>query len=407
MIPDGWRRVRLGDVIVDAQPGFASGERSPNGVPQLRMNNVTDRGTFDWSSVLRVPADSETVTAYSLRCGDVLFNNTNSTALVGKSALFTEYEECIVYSNHFTRIRTDSSSLLPEFLALWLQFQWRRHVFENICNRWIGQSAVQRDKLLALEIALPSLDDQRRIAAEVREKFDRIDQARAAAAAQLEAAKALPVAYLREVFEGPEAQGWLSFRLDELLARPLRTGISKPSSPLADKLCVTLSSVRAGHLDFAQAKPADVTDSAAEGCWVASNAFYVVRGNGNKALVGRGALAPASVPKVLFPDLLIQVIPDSNKVLPEFLRLVWDSPRVRADLESRARTSAGIFKINQANLGAIRIPCPPVDVQRSLSSVLDQKISHTHDLQKALLSESEATEVLATACLRAVFQMET
>src|ERR1035441_8541224 len=95
-------------------PQFSFG-RMPAAV---HRSGVTDRGTFDWSSVLRVPADPGTVTAYSVRRGDVLFNNTNSTALVGKSALFTEYEERIVYSNHFTRIRTDSSRLLPEFLAL-------------------------------------------------------------------------------------------------------------------------------------------------------------------------------------------------------------------------------------------------------------------------------------------------
>jgi type I restriction enzyme, S subunit len=395
-----WPLHRLGDLVTDAQAGFASGERSDSGVAQLRMNNVTDRGTFDWSKLLRVPASRETVGAFSLERGDVLFNNTNSTALVGKSALFEGFSEEITFSNHFTRLRTAQALLLPEFLAYWLQLQWKRRVFENICNRWIGQAAVQRDKLLCLEIQLPPLDDQRRIVAEIREKFEHIEKARVAAAAQLEAAKALPAAYLREVFESPEAERWPMAKLAGLLAEPVRTGISKQGSPSSDKLCLTLSSVREGWLDFAQAKPADVTDAAAECCWVRPNAFYVVRGNGNKALVARGALAPHSVPRILFPDLLIQVITDPSRMLPRFLRLAWDSPRVRAEIESRARTSAGIFKINQANLGAVCIPCPPIDVQERLCTLLEAKMISARSLRDALSLTGASIEALTAAYLR-------
>ena len=150
-----WRRVRLAAVLREAQGGFACGQRDPQGVIQLRMNNVNDRGQFEWSSFIRVPADSRTLEAYRLRRGDVLFNNTNSVELVGKSAMFEDYGEPIVFSNHFTRLRTMEGDLTPGFLALWLQAQWQMRLFEGICNRWIGQSAVQRDKLLDLEIPLP------------------------------------------------------------------------------------------------------------------------------------------------------------------------------------------------------------------------------------------------------------
>lgn len=158
-LPPGWQRARLRDVIREAQGGFASGERDDNGVIQLRMNNVTTGGQCDWSSFIRVPADSATVASYKLGPGDVLFNNTNSTDLVGKTALFEGWTEPVVFSNHFTRLRTVAELLSPGFLALWLQAQWHERFFANICNRWIGQSAVQREKLLALEMPLPPLSE--------------------------------------------------------------------------------------------------------------------------------------------------------------------------------------------------------------------------------------------------------
>jgi type I restriction enzyme S subunit len=194
--------VKLGEVIRNAQAGFACGERDANGIVQLRMNNLDTRGNFIWDDVLRVPRENNNIEPFLLVPGDVLFNNTNSTELVGKSALFTGYAEPIVYSNHFTRLRTVGDALLPDVLASWLNHQWQKGVFAAICNKWIGQSAVKTDRLLNLEIPLPPLAEQRRIAAVLREQMAAVEKARAAAQAELAAINALPAALLRRAFNG-------------------------------------------------------------------------------------------------------------------------------------------------------------------------------------------------------------
>jgi len=201
-LPDGWRWVRLGDVIQDAQAGFACGERDAEGIVQLRMNNLDTRGNFIWDDVLRVPREGNNTEPFLLVPGDVLFNNTNSTELVGKSALFAGYAEPIVYSNHFTRLRTISDALLPDFLASWLNHQWQQGVFAAICNKWIGQSAVKANKLLNLEIPLPPLEEQRRIAGVLREQMAAVEKARSSAEEELKTINALPAALLRRAFNG-------------------------------------------------------------------------------------------------------------------------------------------------------------------------------------------------------------
>lgn len=201
-LPAGWAWAKLRDLIEEAQGGFASGERDAEGVIQLRMNNVTTDGGFDWSSFLRVPADAETIERYRLRLGDVLFNNTNSTELVGKSAYFETHEEPIVFSNHFTRLRVKRDALEPLFLALWLRGEWEKGTFARICNRWIGQSAVQRGKLLDLSLPVPSLAEQQRISAKLGEKMSALARAKKAAEEQLEGVSRLPAAVLRQAFSG-------------------------------------------------------------------------------------------------------------------------------------------------------------------------------------------------------------
>ena len=54
------RTLQLGDIVLTADPGFASGENPANGVVQLRMNNVSTDRTIDWSEIRRVPADGRT-----------------------------------------------------------------------------------------------------------------------------------------------------------------------------------------------------------------------------------------------------------------------------------------------------------------------------------------------------------
>lgn len=201
-LPSGWRWVRLRDLVRKADTGFACGQRAGGGTIQLRMNNIAGGAGLDMSSVVRVPADRSTVAAYQLQTGDVVFNNTNSVELVGKTALFEGFDEPVLFSNHITRLRTEQSVLEPAFLAAWLQAQWYERYFALICHRWIGQSAVQRERLLEIDVPLAPINEQRRLAGALRCQSAAIERARAAAAAQLAGVDALPAALLRKAFSG-------------------------------------------------------------------------------------------------------------------------------------------------------------------------------------------------------------
>ncbi len=70
-----------------------------------------------------------------------------------------------------------------------------------------------------IEIPLPPLAEQERIAGRLTEQLAAVERAREAAQSRLAAAESLPAAYLREVFEGPEASGWETRKLGDLLRR--------------------------------------------------------------------------------------------------------------------------------------------------------------------------------------------
>ena len=201
-LPAGWKWTMLGDVLASIQPGFACGKRDEKGVAQLRMNNITTDGRFNWDKIVRIPADYTNMFKYWLEPGDVLFNNTNSVELVGKSAIFLGFHERVVYSNHVNRLRPDTDVLDTSYLANWLLYNWTHGLFARMCNRWVGQAAVPRSTLLALKIPLPPLPEQKRIAALLKEQMAYVQTVCVSAREQLDAIHALPAALLRKAFAG-------------------------------------------------------------------------------------------------------------------------------------------------------------------------------------------------------------
>lgn len=156
---------RLGDVLADIKPGFASGDDLVDGVFQFRMHNFTRDGSLDLAKRRRVNATARQMELQSVRPGDVLFNATNSPELVGKSALIGMLDEPAVFSNHFLRLRTRSDQLNPGYLAHYLRRQFSLGVFSAMAKAWVNQATIGRDRIEDLRIPLPTLSEQRRIAA--------------------------------------------------------------------------------------------------------------------------------------------------------------------------------------------------------------------------------------------------
>jgi type I restriction enzyme S subunit len=161
-IPKEWEVVKLKEVVSEAKSGFACGKRDENGILQLRMDNIEPEGWINVEAGVKVPIP-EGVEDYILKPGDILFNNTNSIDLIGKTAIFRgEFSRC-VYSNHLTRIRVDRNKVVPEWVLYLLIRKWKLGVFKAICHRHVHQAGINNEDLLRLKIPLPSLQEQQKI----------------------------------------------------------------------------------------------------------------------------------------------------------------------------------------------------------------------------------------------------
>lgn len=153
--------------------GFAAGRQDQvdeEGVIQIRPTNfsndrqlVFERNVLiDRDEVKKRPNDV-------LKKREVLFNNTNSQELVGKTAYF-DLDGDYFCSNHVTRISTDESRLSPKYLAAVLNLYQHSRIFFRICTNWNNQSGINIELLKHIPIPLPPLEVQ----AEIVEKVDAI-----------------------------------------------------------------------------------------------------------------------------------------------------------------------------------------------------------------------------------------
>jgi type I restriction enzyme, S subunit len=406
-LPAGWRWVRLGELIREVQAGFACGERDAMGIVQLRMNNLDTRGNFIWDEVLRVPRQDNNTEPFLLLPGDVLFNNTNSTELVGKSALFEGYSEPIVYSNHFTRLRTVPEVLLPGVLAGWLNHQWQEGVFAAICNRWIGQSAVKADKLLNLPIPLPPLPEQQHIAAVLKEQMAAVDKARAAAEARLEAVKALPAAYLRQVFPKPGQalpEGWRVLPLGETgeVVSGVTIGRTISGEGIRDVPYLRVANVKDGHLDLSEMATTPATADEIETLRLMHGDLLLTEG-GDPDKLGRGTVWAEQLNECIHQNHIFRIRLNRALVEPLYAAALVGSSYGKNYFLRHAKQTTGIATINQRVLKAFPVLLPPLSEQRRIAEMLRERTIAAERACTAAEAELATINALPAALLRRAF----
>lgn len=166
--------VQINDVANYLITGFAAGksdQSSEGGVIQIRPTNINEYKELIFDKNIHIDfREIETRKGDLLLKGEVLFNNTNSQELVGKSTYFN-LDGQFFCSNHITRIGVDFEKISPNYLTHLLNvYQEKLKVFYKICTNWNNQSGVNAPRLKRVQIPLPPKNVQM----EIVEKLGRI-----------------------------------------------------------------------------------------------------------------------------------------------------------------------------------------------------------------------------------------
>jgi type I restriction enzyme S subunit len=250
------------------------------------------------------------------------------------------------------------------------------------------------------EIPLPSLDEQKRIAAVLNEQMAEMERSRSAAEAQLEAAKVLPAAYLRAVFNSPEAQLWPRQRLGSICQLLPSKSIATDGD--TDVLAVTTACLTEAGFEPSGVKSARMRARDVAECIVSPGEVLAARSN-TPDLVGRVAMYAGDPKGVVASDLTIRIWPGNSLESP-FLTAYLSFLYLTGYWKERAGGASGSMKkITRDQIVEEQIPVPSLHDQQRVGAILKERMAVAGGTHKVLEAQLSSINALPAALLRRAF----
>lgn len=396
-LPRNWRNVNLSDVChieMGTSPPGHTYNRKGTGFPLL--NGPTEFGA-------RHPIATQWTTepVRFAEPGDILFCVRGATT--GRKNV-ADQRYCI--GRGLAAIRGRNGVADTDFLWFLLDV-----VTASLVSRAAGSTFVNLPgaELERFQVPLPPVAEQRRIAGMLQARLAAVERARAAAQAQLQAAKALPAAYLREVFGSSTAKRWPISRFADIV-HEMRYGTSNKSGSQG-YATLRIPNVVGGRVDLTELTRVPVDEKDFRKLQLLEGDILFVRTNGNPHHIGRSAVFAweemtrlgVDASAVIFASYLIRARLNLSLVIPRFVQLYLQSESGRAELLSHCKTSAGQFNISTAGLGALSIPLPPLAAQKEVIAFADGRFDASEYVKTSIHDQLAKINLLPAAILRRAF----
>ncbi len=156
-VPEGWAWSRIFSISQDLPYGTSKKSSSSGEIAVLRMGNL-QLGEIDYTDLV-YSSNKEDIDKYLLTDGDLLFNRTNSSEWVGKTAIYRG-ETAAIYAGYLIRIR---SFLDAEYLNSVMNSKYIKEICSLVKTDAINQSNINAAKLGHFLIPIPPSKEQVRI----------------------------------------------------------------------------------------------------------------------------------------------------------------------------------------------------------------------------------------------------
>lgn len=399
-LPDGWRWAKLGDVCHTTSGGTPS--RSvpsyyEGDIPWVKSGELNDASIDDTQEKITIKALEES-SAKAFPSGTLLIALYGAT--VGKLGVLevdaaTNQAVCAIFTG---------DDVERDYLFFYL-LGHREVLLQDSFGG--AQPNISQKIVRSIELPLPPLDEQKRIAAILEDKMATIDQARAAAEGQLEAAQALPAAYLRAVFDSAEAQEWPKRRLGDLALLGPDNGVFKRRSEFGSGVpIVNVSDLyRSLAVNLAQTERVQVSDQELERFAIAPGDLFFCRSSLKREGIGWCCYVREVAEPAVFECHVMRVRPDQERLDPEYLAHYWRHPSVRAEVIGKSRIST-MTTMNQKDLADVRVPVPPLVRQKALAAEWTAISGDLEGARSAVRTQIETIDALPTVYLRKAFNGE-
>jgi type I restriction enzyme S subunit len=370
----------------------------PSGVPILRAGNIQNEIDFH-NDLLWVPPERVSSNQL-LRPGDIVVcMSSGSASVVGKTCHVRRHWRGSVGA--FCGIIRPKDPRDSDFLANWLRSPsfttWR-----DAQARGANIQNLRFSEMAKIILPWPPQSQRHRIAARLDEQLAAAAQTRAAVQAQLDAARGLPAAHLRAVFNSPAASRWPKRPIGEVAK--IQSGYAFKSEWFAGDGIRLLrnANVSQDRIDWTETVRLPATRRAefptyelSEGDIILSLDRPVVSGGLKVARVSSGDL----------PALLLQRVGRfqlREGIEANYLFHFLHTQDFIGEITAHDQ-SLGVPHVSPKQVEHVQLPVPPLAEQRTVAARIETQLAEASVLAAHLSARLTTLDHLPAALLREAF----
>jgi len=394
-IGSDWSSIKLGEesplALLEMRNGLTLPQSQDGGKYRVTRIETIAAGRIDESRV-RYVSDLKSKEAERSRIqrGDILFSHINSDPHIGKTAIAERDYEDLLHGMNLLLIRPNPVVFDPQFLNRVFQYYRELGVFIAICSRSVNQSSINQAKLKALEIPLPPLPEQKKIAHILSTVQRAIDEQERIIQTTTELKKALMHKLFTEGLRnepqkqteiGPVPKSWDVVKLSSVCTFQSGGTPSKQNPGFWEGTIPWVS-----PKDMKRPRLTDVTDHISQEALEsgsklapAGSVFVVVRG---MILAKTVPVALAEVPMAINQDM--KAIVPGTKLRSDFLLYALETLR-GALFKKVGRAGHGTATLMSSEIANFKIPLPDLNTQHEVASAI-----HTLEAKKQLHEQKQS-----------------
>ncbi len=301
-------------------------------------------------------------------------------------------------------LRLTFHSVHPRWVLYVLRSLWGRAEIERLATgnqesmRNIGQ-----DRIRAIRVPFPPIEEQHRIIAEIEKQFSRID----AGVAALRKTKSNLGRFRLAAFESAFAPcaGIAKVRLGELgeVVGGLTKGQKRKSGTKTHQVpYLRVANVQRGYLDLTEVKSIEATDAEIEALRLEPGDILLNEG-GDRDKLGRGWLWEGQIQECIHQNHVFRVRLDQSVALPKFVSH-YANHFGQTYFVTEGRQTTNLASISISKLRNLPVPIPGVNEQREVLTRLEDHLSLIEDLDRTISLALARSIRLRQSILRQAFQ---
>ena len=375
--------VRLGDNVklirgITFKPVDKCDPHDEGTVVCMRTKNV--QATLDASDLIAVPRSLVTNSEKMLSTGDILVSSANSWNLVGKCCRVPKLQYPSTAGAFISILRPKTEKLESSYLYRWFSSDEIQRRLRSFANQTTNISNLNHKKTLELQIPLPPLAEQKRIAA-ILDAADALRAKRREALAQLDT---LLQSTFLDMFGDPvtNPMEWEKPRLEGVCKKVIDCPHSTPRWTGSGVVCLRTSNLGKGEWNWADTRfvaEKDYTERTRRSEVLPNDIILSREGTvGVLALVDEGM-------RLCMGQRLVQLRVNDSQLDPRFL-LNLLLHNLAPERLSRLMAGSTSKHLNVKELRKLPVLLPPLDIQHRFSAIAES-VEQQKTRQRAHLAE--------------------